>query len=186
MIYNRYISGLLPPKTHGISGAESCEVVFCYVSKVTFGKHRRVGLVANGTSPVIRGLELSVPPRSFHPQLRGKKRGWELSFLALLSKSSPTASGWPGFIAPARMVTPSSPNCESQPVNLKRQRAARGLMRLAGNPTGSILLQGMLLNAQSSELQGQETHIPQVDHWDSTHMPFSQTFCSPNFYLSPS
>ena len=35
--------------------------VFCYVNKVTLGKHLRMGLVAWGTNLVSRGLEFSVP-----------------------------------------------------------------------------------------------------------------------------
>lgn len=37
----------------------------CCVNEVTLGWHLRMGLVAGGINPVIRGLELSAPPLTF-------------------------------------------------------------------------------------------------------------------------
>lgn len=72
MIYNKkYTFGLCPvsghrdPKTLGISTwmrAVKVFFFFCYVTKVTFGPHLRMGgLVARTTSHVIRELKHSVP-----------------------------------------------------------------------------------------------------------------------------
>lgn len=64
MIYNKkYIFDVCPcfchraPKTFGISSDEHDKGVFCYVNKVTFVKHLRMGAVANGANYVIRGLD---------------------------------------------------------------------------------------------------------------------------------
>ena len=45
--------------------------VFCYVNEVQVGLNLRMELVTRGASPVIGGLELSVPP----PDLWGGEKG---------------------------------------------------------------------------------------------------------------
>lgn len=69
--YKKYIFGHLDDHNSWLTqllnswnflNVESRKYVFCYVNEMTFGKHLRMGFVANETNYVIRRLELSVAP----------------------------------------------------------------------------------------------------------------------------
>lgn len=54
--------GLPAPQTLGLLGSKGPEGVLCYVTETLDPSPGLGGLVARGTSPVILGLKLPVPP----------------------------------------------------------------------------------------------------------------------------